>query len=488
MSIPQKLSAHLTQNKKLFQELLPIGKSFDIITRDITLGSTSCYFLAINGMCDLQTIQWLFADIEATNFQAGAKNASSLPQYVKDQFFYAQIAFSNSPKEMLDNLLCGPCLLILDGYEQGLIIDTRQYPSRSVEEPDTERVIQGAKDGFTETLLTNCNLIRRRLRYPGLTFSLSKIGTLSNTDVAIAYLEKHCDSKLVKELQNKLNSLQTATLTMGIHSLQELLIKKSMLHPMPSAFLTARPDVACSYLAEGYILLMVDTSPFALVLPCHLFQFLQNPEDYYKSPPVGTYTRFVRLLCLLLSLFLMPTFLLFCLEPSWLPNFLQGLIPETLHPMAIFIYVLFVELGLDLFKYASAHSANAYSGAFAIIGGLLLSDMAISLQWTNEEVIFYGAATLLASLGITSVELADAIKLYRLFLILVTGLFAFLHLPGVGYLLGVVLTLISIITTPVFSRNKYLWPLYPLHPKALGRLLFRFPTNKIQPQPLDKHR
>ena len=486
--IPNKLSSSLTQNKKLFQELLPIGKSFDIITRDITLGSTSCYFLAINGMCDLQTIQWLFADIEATNFQTGAKNASSLPQYVKDQFFYAQISFSNSPKEMLDNLLCGPCLLILDGYEQGLIIDTRQYPSRSVEEPDTERVIQGAKDGFTETLLTNCNLIRRRLRYPGLTFSLSKIGTLSNTDVAIAYLEKQCDSQLVKELQNKLNALQTATLTMGIHSLQELLIKKSMLHPMPSAFLTARPDVACSYLAEGYILLMVDTSPFALVLPCHLFQFLQNPEDYYKSPPVGTYTRFVRLLCLLLSLFLMPTFLLFCLEPSWLPNFLQGLIPETLHPTAIFIYVLFVELGLDLFKYASAHSANAYSGAFAIIGGLLLSDMAISLQWTNEEVIFYGAATLLASLGITSVELADAIKLYRLFLILVTGLFAFLHLPGVGYLLGVVLTLISIITTPVFSGNKYLWPLYPLHPKALGRLLFRYPTNKIQPQPLDKHR
>lgn len=486
--IPNKLSSSLTQNKKLFQEILPIGKSFDIITRDITLGSTSCYFLAINGMCDLQTIQWLFADIEATNFQTGAQNASSLPQYVKDQFFYAQIAFSNSPKEMLDNLLCGPCLLILDGYEQGLIIDTRQYPSRGVEEPDTERVIQGAKDGFTETLLTNCNLIRRRLRYPGLTFSLSKIGTLSNTDVAIAYLEKQCDSKLVKELQNKLNSLQTATLTMGIHSLQELLIKKSMLHPMPSAFLTARPDVACSYLAEGYILLMVDTSPFALVLPCHLFQFLQNPEDYYKSPPVGTYTRFVRLLCLLLSLFLMPTFLLFCLEPGWLPSFLQGLIPETLHSTAIFIYVLFVELGLDLFKYASAHSANAYSGAFAIIGGLLLSDMAISLQWTNEEVIFYGAATLLASLGITSVELADAIKLYRLFLILVTGLFAFLHLPGVGYLLGVVLTLISIITTPVFSRNKYLWPLYPLHPKALGRLLFRYPTNMIQPQPLDKHR
>ena len=482
MSIPQKLSSHLSQNITLFQQLLPIGKSFDIITRDITLGSTPCYFLAINGMCDLQTIQWLFADIEATDFQAGAKSTDALPQYVKDQFFYAQITFSDSPKEMLDSLLCGPCLLLLDGYQQGLIIDTRHYPGRSVEEPDTERVLQGAKDGFTETLLTNCNLIRRRLRYPGLTFSLSKIGSLSNTDVAIAYLENQCNPQLLKELQRKLSQLQTATLTMGIHSLQELLIKKSLLHPMPSAFLTARPDVACSYLSEGYLLLMVDTSPFALVLPCHLFQFLQNPEDYYKSPPVGTYTRFVRLLCLFLSLFLMPVFLWLCLEPQLVPPFLQGLVPDQADPTAIFIYVLFVELGLDLFKYASAHSANAYSGAFAIIGGLLLSDMAISLQWTNEEVIFYGAATLLASLGITSVELADAIKLYRFCLILLIGFFS-----TWGFLFGVLFIIFSIVTTPVFDKKGYLWPLFPFYPKALGRLLFRFPTNKVQPQPKDKY-
>ncbi len=484
--IPNKLSSNLKQNIQLFQKLLPIGTSFDIITRDITLGATSCYFLAINGMCDLQTIQWLFADIEAENFQTGAGKTDSLPQYVKDQFFYAQITFSNSPKEMLENLLSGPCILLLDGYEQGLIIDTRKYPGRSVEEPDTERVIQGAKDGFTETLLTNCNLIRRRLRYPGLTFSLTKVGTLSNTDVAIAYLENQCDAKLLETLQTKLKSLQTATLTMGIHSLQELLIKKSMFHPMPSAFLTARPDVACSYLAEGYILLMVDTSPFALVLPCHLFQFLQNPEDYYKSPPVGTYTRFVRLLCLILSLFLMPTFLLFCLEPGLLPDFLHGLVPEKLHPTAIFIYVLFVELGLDLFKYASAHSSSAYSGAFAIIGGLVLSDMAVSLEWTNEEVIFYGAATLLASLGITSVEVADAVKLYRLFLILLTGGFALLDFTLIGFCFGIIFVLISIITTPVFSGSKYLWPLCPFCTKSLGRLLFRFPTDKIQPQPQNK--
>ena len=179
MVIPEKLYSNLEDNIRLFQTLLPLNKSFDIITREISLGSTSCFFIGLNGMCDLKIIQWLFADIETENFQQKANsNHTVLPQFIKDQFYYAQITFSSSPQDMLDNLLSGPCLLLIDGYEQGLIIDTRKYPSRSVEEPETEKVIQGAKDGFTETLLTNCNLIRRRLRVPGLTFSLQKLTAL----------------------------------------------------------------------------------------------------------------------------------------------------------------------------------------------------------------------------------------------------------------------------------------------------------------------
>ena len=153
MVIPEKLYSNLADNICLFQNVLPLNKSFDIITREISLGSTPCFFIGLNGMCDLKIIQWLFADIETDDFQAkAAQNSSTLPQFVKDQFLYAQITFTSSPQEMLDNLLSGPCILFIDGYQQGLIIDTRKYPSRSVEEPDTEKVIQGAKDGFTETL------------------------------------------------------------------------------------------------------------------------------------------------------------------------------------------------------------------------------------------------------------------------------------------------------------------------------------------------
>ena len=478
MVIPEKLSFHLEDNIRIFQSILPLNKSFDIITREFSLGNTPCFFIGLNGMCDLQIIQWIFSDIETSDFHTKAnQNSFVLPRFIKDQFNYAQITFSTSLQEMIDNLLSGPCLLIIDGFQQGLIIDTRKYPSRNVEEPDAEKVIQGAKDGFTETLLTNCNLIRRRLRIPELTFFLQKIGTYSKTDIAIVYLENHCDKKLLQNILERLQTIETTTLTMGIQSLKELIVKKSILHPMPSVFTTARPDVACSYLSEGYILLIADNSPFALVLPCNLFQFTQNPEDYYKSPLIGTYTRIIRLICILISLFLMPLFLLFCQNPQWLPSFLTGLIPTSVHQTAIFVYILFVELGLDLFKYASAHASSSFSGSFAIVGGLLLGDMAIKLNWTSEEVIFYGAATLLASLGIANIELSDAIKMYRLLLILLTG-----FLSEMGFFTGILLILLSIFTTPVFGKKSYFWPLFPFHWKALRRLLFRCPTYKAQPE------
>ena len=173
----------------------------------------------------------------------------------------------------------------------------------------------------------------------------------------------------------------------------------------------------------------------------------------------------------------MPLFLLFCLNPDWLPTVLQSLIPGDYTPLAIFIYALFVELGLDLFKYASAHSSSSFSGSFAIVGGLLLGDMAVKLNWTTEEVIFYGAATLLTSLGIANIEMSDAVKMYRLLLLLLTGFF-----PRWGFFAGTILIMVSILTTPAFGSKSYFWPLFPFNRKALRTLLFRYPTYKAQPE------
>lgn len=496
------LSVSLKENIQLFHRLLPLEQSFDFITRDISLGNIACYYISINGMCDLDVQQRLFSHLQSQDFQnhllepypeaspsppaasvredsfpSHAFHNKKLPDYIKDQFTYAQITFTDSVEEILHGILSGPSILLMDGYDQALIIDTRKYPSRSTQEPETEKVVKGAGDGFIEPLLTNCNLLRRRLRANDLVFSLHTVGSVSSTDVAVCYLENCCDKKLLHQIEAALDALQVTCLTMGIHSLKELLVKKSFFHPLPAFFLTSRPDVACSYLAEGYLLVIADNSPFAMVMPCNVFQFTQSPEDYYKSPSAGTYYRLLRLFCLLLSFFLLPLILYFSYHSSLLPPALLPLIPTKHSFLAVFIHLLFVELGLDLFKYASAHAASGYSSSLGLIGGLLIGDMAINLQWTSPQILFYGALTLLSGLAISTVELADTVKIYRIFLLLFIGFF-----PSYGLWIGLVLIFISLITTPTFGKKSYFWPLAPFSPKALKSLLLRSPTFQAQPE------
>ena len=457
------LSSKLKENIQLFHSLLPLDSSFDFITREISLGNTNCYFISINGMCDLEILQFLFSNIEEEDFTSSHLYASkNIPNFIKNCFTYAQISFSSSVPQILQSILSGPSLLLIDGYDQALIIDTRKYPARSLEEPDTEKVIKGAHDGFIETLLTNCNLLRRRLRTPNLVFSLHTVGTVSATDVAVCYLKDCCDNELLQQIEKSLDSLQVSCLTMGIHSLKELLVKKSFFHPLPSFFLTSRPDVAASYLAEGYLLLLADNSPFAMVLPCNIFQFTQSPEDYYKAPLVGTYLRLLRLFCTFLSLLLLPAILYLSYRPELLSIQFQGLLPQGQSFLSVFIHLLFVEFGLDLFKYASSHAASPFSSSLGLIGGLLIGDMAVTLDWTNPVILFYGALTLLSGLAISTIELADAIKMYRLWLLLLVYL-----LLDYGLWIGGFLVLLSILTTPIYGKKSYFWPLFPLRLKEL---------------------
>ena len=228
------------------------------------------------------------------------------------------------------------------------------------------------------------------------------MGTDSRTDIAIAYIDGYVDQALLEQIHKTLDSLHVTSLTMGAKSLEELLVPKRWYHPLPSIQQTQRPDVACSYLLEGNILLLVDNSPLALILPSTIFQFTQSPEDYYKSPLVGSYSRLLRFFCVFISLLLLPAFLLL---GSYFPAMADNLSLFPIeHPGCgrLLIYILFAELALDLFQYSASHSPSSYSGALSIVGGLILSDAAIDLHWVSLEVMFYAAATMLASLALSS--------------------------------------------------------------------------------------
>ncbi len=469
------LSHALSENMKYIKNHLPIGESFDLMTRDLYFGGTKAYFLAVNGFCKTEILQQIFSDLQNPLYMAD-NYVDDLKRFVNSKIGYAQVSFTDSWDDVFRNVLSGPALLLIDGFSTAVLIDVRTYPTRGISEPDLERVTRGARDGFVETLLFNANLIRRRVRSTKLCFSMHSVGTESRTDVAVTYLQDTVNHELLKKVTNTLSSLQVTSLTMGAISLAELLLPKHWWNPLPGIQITERPDVACSYLSEGHILLLVDNSPLVLILPCSIFQFTQNPEDYYKSPSVGTYLRLMRFLCIPLSLLLMPFLLLMGayyphLSEQWHLMNMVGLTGPRL-----FFYVVAVEFLLDLFKYSSSLASGKFSGSLSMVGGLIIGDIAVSLNWASVEVLFYGAVTLLTSLSITDDRFSDGLRLYRIFLILLTG---FGGLPG--FLIGLGLILLSAATTPTFGGFSYFWPLFPFNRKALGRLLFRSPTPKAQP-------
>ena len=326
------LSTTLEENIKYIESHLPIHASFDLMTRQLRLGETKAYFLGVNGFCKTEILQQIFSDLQNPMY---VKNGciDDILQYMNSKIGYAQTSLSDSWDNIIRNVLSGPSVLFIDGFAQAILIDVRTYPARSIAEPDLERVTKGSRDGFVETLLFNANLIRRRVRSPHLCFAMHSVGTASKTDVAVAYLEGTANRELLEKIFHTLDSIDATSLTMGAKSLEELLLHKRWWNPLPSMQMTERPDVACSYLLEGHILVLVDNSPQVLVLPCTIFQFTQSPEDYYKSPSVGTYLRLVRFFCIPVSMLLMPLFL------------------------------------LDLFKYSSSVSSGKFSGSLSIVGG-----------------------------------------------------------------------------------------------------------------------
>ena len=262
------ISRNLTTNIAHLKEIIPLDKSFDIIFSELKIGENACFFVGLNGYIEEDILQRIFRDLKDPIDTSDRKNVLT---YLYDHVGYASVSLYPDFDGLITSLLSGTALLLLDGFNEGISLDIRTYPTRGIAEPDTEPVTRGAKDGFTEIMLTNANLIRRRIRAADLTFEAMHIGSISKTEVSIGYLNSNVDEEFLSLIRKKLQTLRVSSLTMGTKSLEELLLKKSFFHPLPSMFTTERPDVACSYLMEGHILLLVDNAPSVIVLPTSLF-------------------------------------------------------------------------------------------------------------------------------------------------------------------------------------------------------------------------
>ena len=316
-------------------------------------------------------------------------------------------------------------------------------------------------------------LLRRRILDPHLTMEGHKVGSRTNNDAVLCYLDDKVDQDLLRKLRGKLLGLDVRSLTMAQESLAEAIRPKQWYNPFPKVRYTERPDAAAASIMEGSIVLMVDNSPSVMILPTGFFDFTQESNDYYFPPLVGTYLRVLRVTVFLLSLFITPAWYLMVSEPNRLPGWLNFLSSPEPVSLSLLSQLLVVEFLIDVLKLASLNTPDSLSNSFSMLGALVLGDFAVQAGWLGPEVLVYMAFVSVAGFAQPSYELGYAFKLLRVALLLVTAAF-----DVWGFCLGVVGIFVLLCTTKPLVGKGYLYPLVPFNGKALLRLLVREPISR----------
>ena len=461
------LSLSHDANVSLLSSKLRAGENFDIIERHLAVNGTDLCFFYVDGFVKDSEMQRLMEYLlSLKSFDDADTLVRSLP--------YIEVELGRSVEQIVTAVLSGQTALLLSVFPcESILIDARTYPARTTAEPDTDRVMQGARDGFVETLVMNTALIRRRIRDPRLTMKHFQLGGSSRTDVVMCYVEGLADTSLVSEISKKLRCIDPTGVCLGYRSIAESLVRKGWLNPFPKIRLTERPDTASAQLLEGSVLIICDTSPQVMVLPTSIFDYLQQTDDYYFPPLTGSYLRIVRTIILLLSVIVTPVWYL-CLEYSHtLPAYLRFLIPDEPGALPIILQLLLIEVAIDGLKIASMNTPDMLSNSLSVIGALILGDYAVGVGWLCEDVILYMAFVAIANFAQQNVELGYAFKFVRVGMLLLTY-----FLGTWGLLAGGLLFILLIVTnTTVTGRSHYLYPLIPFNATAMRRLLFRVKKN-----------
>ena len=467
-----KISSNIDENAKVIKEILPVQKSFDVILREIIVDNKKAYLLFIDGFVKDTIMVHVMKELQKVNDDKKDTAKKVMLQNIP----YIEASVENDLNKVIDEVLSGQVALLIDGDTTAVLVDTREYPAREPSESHIEKATRGARDDLVETIIFNTALIRRRIRDPKLVFEDVKVGRVSKTDVAVGYIEDKVDKKLLNKVISKLNSIDIHALTMGEKSLEEVLIKKKWYNPMPLFRVSERPETIAAHIMEGHIVLLVDTSPTALIIPTTLLYFTQYVEDYYQTPIVGTLTRIIRMIAIPVALYLVPIFMLIVKYPNSPYNCFSFLVPTEVAEISVFSQIIFIEFWLEILRLSALHTPSNVESAFSIIGGLILGDFAISMNLLLADSILFAVASAISNHCIPNPELGNAVKVFRWFLIVLTGFFGIW-----GFIIGFVLEALIVITTKTFDeQHGYLWPIIPFNFKVLKHLLIRYPLAKFE--------
>ena len=444
----RNLRASFEENIRYMNEILPVKESFDIIRRDMVIGGKASVFYYIDGFIKDEVMLKIMDSFLSVTEEDMPDDAEG---FIRKQVPYVEVDITDEFDQVIRNVLSGPACLFIDGYSECIILDCRTYPARSVDEPDKDRSLRGSRDGFVETIVFNTALMRRRIRDTHLVMEMTEAGQSSRTDIAICYMSDRVDMELLNNLKNRIENLQLGDLRMNQQSLAEALFKRKWFNPFPKFKYTERPDTAAACLLEGKVVILVDNSPSAMILPTSILDMIEEANDYYFPTMTGMYLKITRTLITIATVFFTPLYLLFMQNLEWLPDaFAFVAVRDTVNIPLVFQFLI-LELSIDGLRLAAMNTPTMLSTPLSVIAGIVMGEFSVQSGWFNSEVMLYMAFVAVANYTQPNFELGYALKFMRLMLLILTACFDLY-----GFIAGSILVVCFLVFNKTLSGRNYM--------------------------------
>ncbi len=429
----------------------------DLVIREFETGGEKEHKMAlayIDGLID----KALISDFALDNLMVQGRIATpnEIKENIKDLIKNKTITITEikeleEMEEAIKNILIGETVLFIDGIKEMLLLASRGWPTRSVSEPQTETVVRGPRDGFTETLKVNTSLVRRRIRDTNLKVKALSLGKRSKTDVALLYIEDIVNQEVLEEVKKRLDTIDVDVIQESGEI--EQLIEDDYLSIFPQVQNTERPDVVAAALYEGRVAIMVDNTPFALIVPVTLNTFLQSPEDYYEKWIISSVIRILRTIATAFSLFLPALYIATTsYHPDMLPTDLALYLAATRQgvPFPAFTEAFIMEATLELLREAGIRLPRAIGSTIGIVGGLVIGQAAVQAGIVSPLMVIVVAVTAISSFAIPSYSIAIGFRILRFFFMLMASV-----LGLYGVILAFLMLLIKLANQRSFGVNYF---------------------------------
>lgn len=464
------LSANVSQMETVW------AKAADLVVRRFTLGTgprAALVFLqgqVDDARLDLSVVRPL-QHTPAGVVNDGASRMHRLLEHLEETAVHTvQLEMISSFADAVDRIAHGYAVLLVHGEKAAIAINVSSRPHRSVEEPGTEPVVRGPREGFIEDLDTNLALVRARVRHPSLRFLSYRLGRYSQTRVRVLYIDGRAPEGLIEEVKRRLERIEIDAVIES--SYIEELIEDAPYSPFPQLMPTERPDVAAAALYEGRVVILTDGSPFALIAPITFWSLLQASEDYYQRHLLSSFLRLLRVVLVVGSVTLPALYIAAVI-------FHHGMLPTPLLitiaasrervPLPAALEIFLFEVAFEAFREAGVRLPRSVGQTVGIVGGIIIGQAAVQAGLISAPVIVVIALTGLASFATPHVGLAGSMRILRFFLILMASAFGLY-----GILIGGGFIQVHLLALRSFGV-PYLWPVAPLNLRSLKDTLVRWP-------------